>query len=65
MFLVGATIIVISLQLLAVYNPLMQKFLHTTPLELWEWIMIISVATPIIMVEEIRKFFYRKRHMLF
>ena len=59
LFLVGATIIVISLQLLAVYNPFVQKFLHTTSLGLSEWLMIILVATSIILVEEIRKFFYR------
>jgi Ca2+-transporting ATPase len=60
-FLVGATLIVISLQLLAVYHPLMQKFLRTTSLEFSEWLVIISVAASILFVEEIRKFFYRKR----
>ena len=60
MFLVGATIIVISLQLLAVYNPFVQKFLHTTSLGLSEWLIIISAAISIILVEEIRKFFYRR-----
>ena len=60
MLLVGATIIVISLQLLAVYNPFVQKFLHTTSLGLSEWLIIISAAISIILVEEIRKFFYRR-----
>jgi len=59
-FLLWAMLIVISLQLLAVYSPLLQKFLHTSPLELSEWLVIISVATSIILVEEIRKFFYRR-----
>jgi len=63
-FLVGATMLVISFQLFAVYNPLMQTFLRTTPLLVSEWLMIISVAASIIFVEEIRKFFYR-RHMVF
>ncbi|MDO8593073.1 MAG: HAD-IC family P-type ATPase [bacterium] len=60
-FLVGATIIIISLQLLVVYNPLMQKFFRTTPLEFSEWLVIIPIAVSIVLVEEIRKFFYRRR----
>ena len=60
-FLVGATMGVISLQIFAVYNPFMQKVLHTTPLSLSEWLIIIPVASSIIFVEEIRKFFYRRK----
>ncbi len=60
-FLVGATLIVIFLQLLVIYNPLMQKFLRTTPLELSEWFVIIPIAASIVLVEEIRKFFYRRK----
>jgi len=60
-FLVGATLIIISLQFLVIYNPLMQKFLRTTPLELSEWLVIIPIAASIVLVEEIRKFFYRKK----
>lgn len=60
-FLVGATIAVFFLQLFAVYNPFMHKFLHTTPLLFSEWLTIILVAASIILVEEIRKFFYRRK----
>ncbi|MDP3772481.1 MAG: HAD-IC family P-type ATPase, partial [bacterium] len=60
-FLVGATLIVIILQLFAVYSPFMQRFLRTTPLAFSEWLVIISIAASIILVEEIRKFFYRRR----
>lgn len=59
--LVGATLIIISLQLLVIYNPLMQKFLHTTSLGLSEWLLIVPIAASIVLVEEIRKFFYRRR----
>jgi len=59
-FLLGATLIVISLQMLVLYNPVAQKLLHTVPLSLSEWGMIIAVASSIIIIEEIRKFFYRK-----
>jgi len=59
-FLMGATLIVISLQLLAVYNPFFQKVLRTVPLSGKEWTTIILVAFSIIAVEEIRKFVHKK-----
>lgn len=58
-YLVGATAIVIVLQMLAVYSPLLQKILHTVPLGFADWLMIIPVAASIILVEEVRKFFHR------
>ncbi|MFA5745059.1 MAG: HAD-IC family P-type ATPase, partial [Candidatus Paceibacterota bacterium] len=60
-YLIMATGIVIFLQILAVYTPFLQRILHTTPLDLSEWMMIIGVASSIIWVEELRKFFYRRR----
>lgn len=60
-FLIGATGIVIGLQLLAVYAPIVQRFLTTTPLTLQEWIFILGVAWTIVVAEEIRKFIYRYR----
>ncbi|MCX6736115.1 MAG: HAD-IC family P-type ATPase [Candidatus Parcubacteria bacterium] len=62
LYLVGATAIVISLQFFAIYNPFMQKILHTVPLQSNEWIMIIFVASSIVVIEEIRKFLYRKQN---
>ncbi|MEK7574979.1 MAG: HAD-IC family P-type ATPase [Patescibacteria group bacterium] len=59
-FLIAATGIVILLQLTAVYNPFVQGFLHTTSLSLSEWGIIIVIASSIIFVEEVRKFFYRR-----
>jgi len=61
MYLVSATIGVIFLQIFAIYNPFMQKILHITPLSLSEWLIVIPVASSIILVEEIRKFFYRRK----
>lgn len=55
-YLVGATITIFLLHLLAVYNPLFQSFLHTTPLTIAEWLKILPMALSIIVVEEIRKF---------
>ncbi len=60
LYLVGATVIVVALQFFAVYNPFMQKVLHTTPLNLSEWLAIISISTTVIIVEEFRKYFARK-----
>lgn len=59
-FLVGATLIVISLQMLVLYNPVAQKLMHTVPLGREEWFVIVAIASSIIFVEEIRKFFYRR-----
>lgn len=66
-FLVAATTIIVILQLLAVYNPVMQKILHTSPLYGYDWLLIIAVAFSIIVIEEIRKLFYRfwKNHATF
>ncbi|HEY4476679.1 MAG TPA: HAD-IC family P-type ATPase [Candidatus Paceibacterota bacterium] len=58
-FLVGATAIIITLQLAALHLPFLQRILHTTPLSLNEWLTIIPIAASIILIEEIRKFFYR------
>lgn len=62
-FLVGATAIVVSLQLFAVYHPVMQKLLHTVALTSADWMLVVSVASSIIVVEEIRKFFYRRANL--
>ena len=60
-FLVGATVTVIALQFLAIYNPFMNTFLRTTPLNLSDWLIIIPIAASIVLVEEIRKLFARHR----
>ncbi|MDO8565849.1 MAG: HAD-IC family P-type ATPase [Candidatus Moranbacteria bacterium] len=58
-FLLGATGIIIMLQVTAVYSPLFQKVLRTVPLDRDDWLMIIPVAFSIVVVEEVRKYFYR------
>lgn len=59
-FLLGATVIVVALHAFAVYHPLMQKILHTVPLSLMEWLIIIPIALTIVFAEELRKFFFRR-----
>ena len=60
-YLLGAMVVVISLQVLAVYNPIFQKILRTVSLSGKEWIMIIAVAFSVVIIEEIRKLIYRRR----
>ncbi|MDP2651115.1 MAG: HAD-IC family P-type ATPase [bacterium] len=59
-YMIGATTVVVGLQILAVYNPLFQKFLHTVPLSLNDWLLIIPVAASVLVVEEVRKYYTRK-----
>ena len=54
-YLVGATTLVISLHMFAVYSPLLQSILHTVPLSFAEWLVIVPIAASIILVEELRK----------
>lgn len=60
-FLLSATGLVIILQIVAVYVPFMQKILHTVPLNQFDWILVICVASSVVFVEEIRKFFFRRQ----
>ncbi len=51
----GALLIVISLQLLAVYWGPLQSILRTTMLSLGDWVIIIGVSSSMIAIEEFRK----------
>jgi Ca2+-transporting ATPase len=59
-FLLGATVVVIVLQVLAVYTPVLQSILRTVPLTLGEWLMIVPIAISIVLVEEFRKYLGKK-----
>lgn len=59
-YLIGSLLLVFALQLFAVYTPVMQKILETTPISFMEWIYLSLIASSIIIVEEIRKFIIRK-----
>ena len=60
-FMFLMTGVVITLQLAAVYLPFMQKILHTVPLNLSDWFLIVTTASSVLIVEEIRKFIGRAR----
>ena len=57
--LLGATFVVIMLQLAVVYWGPLQLIFQTVPLTLSDWSLAIGVSLLIVVVEEIRKFFYR------
>jgi P-type Ca2+ transporter type 2C len=59
-YLIVATLLVISLQLLAIYSPLFQRFLKTTSLDGGEWLLIIAMTLPLLLIEELRKFLIRQ-----
>ena len=61
-YLVLATIAVIFLQLLAIYNPTMQAILKTTALSMSELAYVVGISFVVVLVEEARKFVYRIRH---
>ena len=50
----------ITLHMFALYTPFMNKVLQVTSLGVTEWVTILLVCSPIIFIEEIRKYFVRK-----
>jgi Ca2+-transporting ATPase len=59
-YLLIGLFVAVSLHLFAVYTPFMQDILKLSPLNLKEWFLILSLGSIIIIVEEIRKYFYRR-----
>ena len=58
-YLIGAAILVVILQLFAIYTPIMNTFLKTTPLAITELLVIIAITTSVVVAEEVRKLFSR------
>jgi P-type Ca2+ transporter type 2C len=59
-FLLLGLIVAVSLHLLAVYTPLMQGILKLTALNINDWILVLTLGLSVIVVEEFRKWVYRK-----
>lgn len=53
--LLVSTIIVIALQLVAIYLPVFQRLLHTTPLTVSQWAICLGIASTVVLVDEFRK----------
>ncbi|MFA5126373.1 MAG: HAD-IC family P-type ATPase [Patescibacteria group bacterium] len=60
-----AVLVGLILQFLAVYNPVLNHFLHTVPLSWYEWSLIITLTLLSVVVIEIMKFvlniYYKKK----
>lgn len=59
-YLIGATVVVFTLQIIALYVPFMNSLLHTTPLSASLWIEAIVVAAVAVVVEEAKKWWRRR-----
>jgi len=59
-YLIGGTLLAIIFQIAALYTPFLQGILRLTPLGFQEWGIVITVSLSMIVVDEIRKLFYRK-----
>jgi len=60
-WLIVGTFFAVGLHLIALYNPFMQNILKTTGLTIYEWIAILIASLVVILVEEIRKHFARRK----
>lgn len=54
-WLIYSLFLVVVLHMFAIYTPFMQKILHTTGLNMNEWLIILAVSLSVIVVEEVRK----------
>lgn len=54
-WLIAATSFVLFLQLVLVYAPFMQYIFKTVPLSFEQWLLILSVTAPIVVIDELRK----------
>ena len=59
-WLIIATIFVLFLQCCLVYIPVMNYVFKTVPLSEDDWIVVVSISSIIIIIEEIRKFLMRR-----
>lgn len=54
-WLIGATVLVLLLQLAVVEIPLMQRIFKTVPLRASDWLLVFILSSTIIVLEELRK----------
>jgi Ca2+-transporting ATPase len=62
-WLVVAMTIVLILQMAILYIPALQYIFKTVPLSLHDWLIIVAISSPIILLEEIRKLITRSPHI--
>lgn len=61
-WLILATIVVVSLQILLLYVPVLQSIFSTVPLNGYQWLFAGVVSSTIIWIEEIRKWVVRYKY---
>jgi Ca2+-transporting ATPase len=54
-YLIGAVLISLFLQLAVLYIPVLSEMFYTVPLNITDWIMILVVTSSIVFFEETRK----------
>lgn len=59
-WLILATLFVLFLQFFMVYSPIMQAIFKTVPLSFTDWTVIFVVASSVIVLDEVRKWFVRR-----
>jgi Ca2+-transporting ATPase len=52
-----------ALLIIAIYVPFMNRFVHTVPIGATHWGMIVLTALPILIIDEVRKLFFRKKQI--
>lgn len=55
-WLIAATLLVLSLQFLLIYAPFMHYIFKTVSLNMHDWLVVVAVSAPIVLLEEVRKF---------
>jgi potassium/sodium efflux P-type ATPase len=63
LWLLGAIMISLGVVYMLVEVPFFNKWIHTAPLEWYEWFVIVGASFSILVVEEIRKLVVRLRHV--
>ncbi|CAD8151976.1 unnamed protein product [Paramecium octaurelia] len=51
-----------TLHCMICYVPLFENIFNTVPLSIQDWILIIGVSAPVVLVDEVLKFFSRVRN---
>lgn len=64
MYLLAAILFSTIMTIAVVQIPMLSQFLKTTPLTLKEWLILTAISFSILVFEEIRKFFTRRRYSL-
>lgn len=59
--LAPAFLTVLALQLAILYLPRLNELFHVAPLSLTDWFLAVVFAVPVLIVDEIRKVFFRRR----